>query len=607
MRKFFLFYSFIFSCSSIVAQIQDTLGTQLQEVVVESGRIDLPLSQNSRALQIISASTIKNSGLNSVAELLQNYAGVDIRQRGVAGMQADLYIRGGSFDQTLLLIDGIKVEDSQTGHHTLNFALAVEVIERIEIIKGPAARIFGQNAFTGAVNIVTKKTLDNTAVLGLQTGSYEQVRAQATVGTSTIKNSVIAHYSNHSSSGYRYNTDFKNQNSFVKAQFGNDKKAPLELIGSFSTRDFGANGFYASPEATDQYEATQASLLALSIQYKGTNWKLTPRFYWRRNQDEYIYIRNNPSIYRNLHLTHKVGLATDASISSKLGITGLGVDLARVSIASNNLGNRQRFMATLFAEHRFYLKDNTIDITPGVAVNYYSDFKWHAFPGIDLGIQLSDRWRAFGNIGYTYRIPTYTDLYYSDHTTIGNAALQPEEALAQEVGFRYQQPKVTTSLVLFNRKAQNLIDYVKATEDALWEATNIRELITQGVEWEINYRYQLGKRLQSLRLSYTYLNDKVQDIASTFSRYSINSFRHHFTGILQGKMAKNLSHSLRYKLGQRPLSAAYHVVDFSLQWELGALQWSLSANNIFNASYSETNLVPMPKGNGMVGVLYRLR
>lgn len=607
MKKSSLVFIFLFILTFSWGQVPSPLVTELQEVVLESGRIDLPLSQNSRAIQVISAATIQNSGVSSVAELLQNYAGVDIRQRGVAGMQADLYIRGGSFDQTLLLIDGIKVEDSQTGHHTLNFALPLEVIERIEIIKGPAARIFGQNAFTGAVNIVTKKVLDKTAIVGLQTGSYDQLRATATVGTSNAKKSVIAHYSNHSSSGYRYNTDFKNQNTFIKAQFGKDKKAPLELIGSFSNRKFGANGFYASPEATDQYEATQASLLALSTQYKGTNWQLTPRVYWRRNQDEYIYIRNDPSIYRNLHLTHKVGVATDANFTSKLGITGLGVDLAKVSIASNNLGERNRFMATLFAEHRFYLKDNTIDITPGVAVNYYSDFKWHAFPGIDLGIQLSDRWRAFGNIGYTYRIPTYTDLYYSDRTTIGNAALQPEEALAQEVGFRYQQPKVTTSLVLFNRKAQNLIDYVKATEDALWEATNIRELITQGIEWEINYRYQLGERPQSLRLSYTYLNDKIQDVASTFSRYSINSFRHHLTVMLQGKIAKNLSHNLRYKLGQRPLSAAYHVVDFSLQWELGALQWSLSANNIFNASYSETNLVPMPKGNGLLGIRYRFR
>ncbi len=605
--KNIVLFTLLVSYIQIKAQVGDTLVTNLKEVVVSSGRIGIPLSKNSRAIQIISSETIQSSGANTVAELLQYFAGIDIRQRGLSGMQADLYIRGGSFDQTLLLIDGIKVEDSQTGHHTLNFALPLEVIERIEIIKGPAARIFGQNAFTGAVNIVTKKALEKTAIVGVQTGSYDQVRGGGTFGTSNSKKSVLFHYSNNSSSGYRYNTDFKNENYFLKAALGKDKNAPLELISSFSTRKFGANGFYASPDAADQYEATQASLFALTTKLKGERWQFNPRLYWRRNQDEYIYIRNDPSIYRNLHITHKVGVATDANFKSKLGITGLGVDLAKVSIASNNLGDRDRFMATVFAEHRFYLKDNTIDITPGIAINYFSDFKWHAFPGIDLGIQLSDRWRAFGNIGYTYRIPTYTDLFYSDRTTIGNANLQPEEALSKEIGFRYRHPGFTTSFTFFNRQAENLIDYVKTTEDALWEATNIRALTTQGLEWEINFGFQLFELPQTFNVNYTYLDDVIGDVASNFSRYSINSFKHHLTAILQGKMAKKLSYSLAYKMGQRPLMDAYHVVDCRLRWQLGSAEWSLTANNIFNASYSETNLVPMPKGNAMLGVKYRLR
>ena len=117
------------------------LQQQLKEVVVSSSRIELAFSENSRTLHLISAQELKSSGALTVVAALQQIAGIDIRQRGIAGMQADLYIRGGGFDQTLLLIDGIKLDDAQTGHHTLNFLPPIEVIERIEIVKGPARRL----------------------------------------------------------------------------------------------------------------------------------------------------------------------------------------------------------------------------------------------------------------------------------------------------------------------------------------------------------------------------------------------------------------------------------------------------------------------------------
>src|SRR5690606_23129342 len=159
---------------------QEATRQNLDSVVVASSRIDLPFKENSRTISVITSKDIKESAATNVADLLQQVAGVDIRRRGASGMQADLYIRGGGFDQTLLLIDGIKVEDAQTGHHTMNMALPIDVIERIEIIKGPAARVFGQNAFTGAINIVTKSALENTVSIGAQAGSYGQLNAAIT-------------------------------------------------------------------------------------------------------------------------------------------------------------------------------------------------------------------------------------------------------------------------------------------------------------------------------------------------------------------------------------------------------------------------------------------
>lgn len=248
----------------------------LKEVVVSSTRIELPFSENARTLQIISAQDLKTTGALALAEALQQAVGVDIRRRGVLGTQADLYIRGGSFDQTLILIDGIKLDDSQTGHHNLNFLPPLEVIERVEIIKGPAARIFGQNAFTGAINIVTKKEVISQGTVTLGGGSFGQLETGINLSKKTKGGSIFSHFSRTSSDGYRYNTDFKNNTAFIQANIAEQQEVPLQVLAFFSGRKFGANGFYASPDASDQYEETEASLLAIQSKIKKGNWVLKP-------------------------------------------------------------------------------------------------------------------------------------------------------------------------------------------------------------------------------------------------------------------------------------------------------------------------------------------
>lgn len=579
---------------------------RLQEVVINSSRIDLPFKENSRTITIITSEEIKQSAATNVADLLQQFAGVDIRRRGTAGMQADLYIRGGGFDQTLLLVDGFKLEDSQTGHHTMNMALPIEVIERIEIIKGPAARVFGQNAFTGAINIVTKKNLENSVVLNVQAGSYEQKNASVTVGSQMKNSSHVVHFSRNTSDGYRFNTDYDNQNYFLKSNFNTDK-LPISMIATFSERKFGANGFYSTPSAINQYEETQASLIGFSTEIKNEKWTFKPRLYWKRNQDEYVFVRQDPSIYRNLHQTNKVAAEFNGAYTSKLGITGFGIDVAQVYISSNNLGQHERLMTTLFLEHRFEFLNDKLDLTPGVAATYFSDFKFHAFPGMDVGYELSERFKLYGNIGYTYRIPTYTDLYYSDPTTLGNENLDPEEAIAEEFGIKFLHNKFTASVAFFNRDSNNLIDYVKANEDDLFQATNIAELNTKGFEAMAGYNFKIGVFNQSFNASYTYLEDDIKDIQSNFSRYSINSLKHHFTSRLSTKFLKNLSQNIIYKYAERATGESYNVVDASLVLTLKNFDFSVIANNIFNTEYTETNLVPMPKGNVLFGASYHFK
>ena len=576
---------------------------KLDEVIITSSRIDLPFSENSRTINIVTAEDIKNSAATNLADLLQQVAGVDIRRRGTSGMQADLYIRGGSFDQTLLLIDGIKMDDAQTGHHTMNAALPIEVIERIEIIKGPAARVFGQNAFTGAINIVTKKATENIVSTNIETGSFHQLNASVTVGANLENSSHIVHFSRMTSEGYRYNTDYDNTNYFVKSTFNKNAKA-IEMITSFAERKFGANGFYSTPTAINQYEETQNSLISFSTQFKTEKLTFKPRVYWKRNQDEYVFVRQDPSIYRNLHITDKLGAEVNASYKSKAGVTGFGVDMSKTYIRSNNLGNRNRFMTNLFLEHQFKFANNKLDLTPGVAVTYFSDFKFYAFPGMDLGYKITDNLKAYGNIGYTYRIPTYTDLFYSDPTTLGDENLDPEEALSEEIGLKYITPKLTASLAFFNRDAGKLIDFVKENATDLWQATNIRDLNTKGLEFNSSYTFKIKTYNQSLSFGYVFIEDNVKDLDIDFSRYSINSLKHQFTSRLSTRLFKNISQNIVYKYAERTSGESYNVWDASLQIALKDFEFTATANNIFNTEYTETNLVPMPKSNVLFGIRY---
>jgi vitamin B12 transporter len=585
----------------------DTLSPQsLKEVILSSTRLETPLTQNSKTVQIITADQIRQSGVTHLVDLLQQVAGVDIKRRGAGATQADLSIRGGTFDQTLLLIDGIKLDDAQTGHHTLNFLPPPQMVERIEIIKGPAARAYGQNAFTGAINIVTKTETPKTLTLDLQHGSYDQTNGSIFVGSTTEKRSILGFMSKNTSDGYRYNTDFDHNQYFIKSIF-NRHKTPIDMIATYAGRKFGANGFYASPSAIDQYEETQASLISLSQRHSIENWIFKPKVYWRRGQDIYEYIRNRPEIYRNLHLTHKVGGALDVSVASDGGITGVGVDISRVTIRSNNLGNRNRTMMNFFLEHRFYFFNNSVDITPGIAANYFSDFGAHSFPGLDIGWQMNPKLRFYANTGVTFRIPTFTDLFYSDRTTLGNYNLKPEEANTHEIGIRFSNAKVTASIAYFSRKAKNLIDFVKnSNDDSIpFRAENIQQVNTNGIDLELIHLISFNSLTHQFKINYSYLENNLENNGYNFSRYTINNdLKHHVVGSYNWPITENLNTYFIYKYVERTSGDAYALVDASARWTVGSFEINLYFNNIFNKDYWESNLVPMPKGNGLLGLRY---
>ncbi len=607
MTKYYYTVIFLIAINSFLFS-QNKESQDLKEIVITSTRIDLPFSKNSKTITILSSEEIKAATATNLADLLQQEAGIEIVRRGINGMQSDLKIRGGNFEQTLILIDGIKTEDAQTGHHTMNMMIPLENIERIEIVKGAAARIFGQNAFTGAINIVTKKHPKNKITLGANSGSFGYKSGAVTAIKNFKKSSHQVHYSYNESEGYINNTDFRNSNYFLKSTFKTKKEA-INVLATFADRKFGAQYFYTTPRTNfTEYEKTQTSLVAISTKLSVNNLVIKPKIYWKRNQDMFFLKRQEPSYSRNFNISNKIGAVVNTSFHSKIGITGLGIDFAKTTLASNNLGNQSRTTFNGFVEHRFLLADTKLDITPGVSLGYFSDFGLQVFPGLDLGYKATDKTRLYWNVGASYRVPTYTELYINIPNFLsGNENLKPETAVTQEIGVKYHKAQFSINSAVFYRVSKDLIDYVKATSTSpVYKAQNLRQITTTGFELSGKYGFKILNHKQQLKIGYTFLDDNYKNVHVYKSRYLINSsIKHHFTASLNTEFIKNIKQSISYKYVNRYIDS-YDVVDVKISTEIRGFTIFGIANNIFNTSYFEKEYVPMPQRNFEIGVKYRL-
>lgn len=604
-----------FSAVSLYAQqpassIKADTVNKLNEVVVKENRLQLPFSKQNRNIWIIDREKIKSLPARSVSELLSYVSGVDVRQRGPGGLQADISIDGGTFDQSLVLINGIKVSDPQTGHNMMNLPINMDNIDHIEVLRGSASRVYGINALTGAINIVTRNATQNAVSANVFAGSsfkdnvsgskYYNYGLRANGHLVLNGSSHILSAGQEAGNGYRYNTAFNNQKVFYQGKYATGKTDALDVTAGYIHNNFGANAFYSSPGDKESEETVKTALASVAYTTKITeNWLMVPRISYRNNVDDYLYIKQTPDKFHNHHVTNVFDVELNNTVQTKIGTFGLGLEARTERIKSTNLGRRNRNNAGIFGEYKFEPLDRLL-INAGVYTNYNSDYGWQVFPGLDAGYNFYGNWRAFANFGTGQRLPTYTDLYYKGPTNIGNDQLKPEKSVYLEGGFKFNNERLALNASYFVRRIDHFIDWVKTLQTDPWQPQNFSQVNTKGFTLSADYTLvPVGETAFSnvrLGVSYTNLDPgfKKTLASAVFSRYALESLRNQLSSTVSADLYKQVSLTLTTRYCERISYKDYMVMDARLSFKQKHYSIYADGGNLFNVQYIEAGAVPMP-------------
>ncbi|HLP18278.1 MAG TPA: TonB-dependent receptor [Bacteroidota bacterium] len=574
----------------------------LDGVVVTGSRLPMGRTGARHTVAVMDLREIEQAPARSVEELLQNVAGIDVRQRGAFGVQADVGIRGGTFEQTLVMIDGVKMIDAQTGHHNFNIPLTGADIERIEVLKGPGSRQYGPNAFNGAINIITKKhdaQFARVDVMGGEHGLWEGLVSTG-LPLGSLTNSVS--FSKKKSDGYRENTDFDITTMNAAAGLVAGEAGSVNASVNVVDKKFGANGFY-STKFPNQFEHTKTFVALLEGKLAGAS-PVTFNTFYRRNSDYFILKRENPKFYENTHTTNSFGGEAQASLQSRLGLTAVGVDAAKDEIESTRLGSHDRTRASVFAEHQLALT-SALTLEFGGSAQWYSDWKWNVSPGVDLGLVTSEHLRFYASVGKSFRVPTYTELYYSDPTTLGNATLKPEEAWTYEIGSVWSADQISLSAAVFHRRGFNLIDFVRASDSAPWAANNISVANTNGLDLGITLPLaRITPLIEDLRLSYTYADIAFQTDGGT-SRYVLDHLKHHAVATVALAYTEPLRHTITARYEERLGYTPKTLVDTRIGYRFASFELYGEVTNLFNESVIDIVGTPLAGRWARAGIALR--
>lgn len=603
----------------------------LNEIQVSGKRAPGIYQETGRQIAVISREQIEKLPAQSIQGLLRTALGVDIRERGPLGMQADISMRGGSFDQVMILLNGINVTDPQTGHYGLNLPVDLASVERIEILRGPAARVHGPNAFDGAINFVTKSGSENKVSAQLTAGDHGLYNLHA--GLSHRKGAFGNYFSAQkgASDGYIDNTDFDILNLYYRGQVTREQsKFSLQL--GYNDKSYGANSFY-SASYPNQFDANRTLFAAASMESSGLI-RIRSDVYWRRHHDRFELFRNYigaASWYtgHNYHLSETAGASLNATTSWSLGTTSLGAELRSESIWSNVLGlpmdkpldvpgenegqftrsfNRTNF--SVFAEHNIYF--GRFDLSGGVLINRHSNSGYGVdwYPGIDLSYRLTTLLKWTASYNRSLRMPTFTDLFYSGPTNVGNPNLKPERAETYETTFRLRNETYSASVGGFYRIGRDLIDWGRIPGETVYTTSNINRVEALGTEAAADLLLSElipGQTLlRSLSVNYSYVwQDKVSDegyesyYVLDHLRQKLNISLIHGLGLPNVELNWNIQYRDRAGYytksdGTRVDHTPFWLTDLRVSWNKGNYGLYAEASNLFDATYSDLSELRQP-------------
>lgn len=643
--------SCVFEHKTAEAQVDTTSVNktiEIDEVVITGERNPVDYSRLARVVTIINSDEIAQLPVQDVSGLLEYVLNLDIRQRGVHGVQADISMRGGTFDQTLVLLNGINISDPQTGHHNLNLPLDLSAVHRIEILEGPAARVFGANAFNGAINIITNPDKESGVQLSATAGQYGFVDGAASAAFTTGDFRHFMAASHKQSDGYLddeelNNTDFENTSIFYHGRL-KALSGQFDVQGGYDTKGFGANSFY-TPAYPNQYEATRTLFASAGYMLKHKKWSLIPKIYYRRNHDRFELFRDNPASWyttHNYHMTDIWGANVATTYQLGFGSLALGVDYRDEHIYSNVLGlemdepkdvpceddaqftkEADRNTMSLHAEYAFDWKG--LHMAAGMMAIKYSELdETKVYPGIEASYNVYRGIRAFASYNQALRLPTFTDLYYVGPTNEGNPDLKPEESSTIEGGVKYTTTAHRIQLAYFSRKGEDIIDWVKENEDDKWTPQNLTEVNAQGVEvsWELHPKTRNDNCVVSLmRVSYAF-TDMDKTAENLISRYVLDNLKHKLSLTLTHDIVSKLSATwgvtwqdreggfVLYEDGAYGAETEYDpfwMIDARLSWTEDNWKVFAEASNLTDKIVYDHGNVPQPGRWIRFGASYQLK
>lgn len=609
------------SAHSTISKISNedpTDTVRLESIGIFSNRNPISLENTGLNVTIISKAQIGQMPVQTVNEVLSLIQGIDIGQRGPMGVQSDVNIRGGSFDQVLVLVDGVRMSDPQTGHHQLNLPIPLEAIDRIEVIRGSHARRYGLNALSGVINIITQSSkrngvnvegfYGNAADGGSPNYQNYGFRGIGNLYLSKLKTAVWASSEFLTSNGYRKYTDFNTYRTTVGLTSQLSKNTKLNLIGGANNNAFGASLFYAAPRDSTAFETVHTHFLSANLKHDFNNKSSLNIVAGKRwNYDHYIFIKEKPSIYQNFHVSSVNMIEINGKTSLLGGNLAGGIELRSEEINSTNLGSRNREFYGSFIEYSRNITD-ALFVSVGIYGLYSPDLVLTNYPGLEFSYKVLDKWRIFGNIGTGQRLPTFTDLYYSDPANSSNPNLRSEISESYELGVRYINESSSNQLSYFRRDVYRMIDWVKDSLPAKWMPINYNQTIMEGIEGSLKFARVFKSKL-NVSWNFCTMGGKNEVDATKISKNALNYLSTQSILGLNYPVSSKAYIAVYWRYIERNSNnpSTYHLIDARISYQLkNYIQLYINGTNLGNTQYREIASVPlMPRWINM-GVKWRI-